>query len=260
MPVALVTGAGALGAGIGRALVAKGWRIVVADVVAAYARELTDSLGGSSVAVAKALDVRDYDAVTRLVAESVAEMGGLDALVNGAGGTMALKVPKGPLVDSLPEHWDRMIGVNLFGTFNCCHAVAQHLKKQKRGAIVSIASGAGMRGGPPTSRQSGAAVYSATKAGVIAFTQALAQELGPHGIRVNAVAPGRNESREKPLAKMLEMQAVEEARDPGSGRLSPLGRFGRPSDIGDAVAFLLSEEASYITGSCLDLTGGIRLQ
>jgi NAD(P)-dependent dehydrogenase (short-subunit alcohol dehydrogenase family) len=173
---------------------------------------------------------------------------------------MALKVPKGPLVDSLPEHWDRMIGVNLYGTFNCCHAVAPYFKKQERGAIVSIASGAGMRGGPPTSRQSGAAVYSATKAGVIAFTQALAQELGPHGIRVNAVAPGRNESREKPLAKMLEMQVAEEARDPGSGRLSPLGRFGRPSDIGDAVAFLLSEEASYITGSCLDLTGGIRLQ
>jgi NAD(P)-dependent dehydrogenase (short-subunit alcohol dehydrogenase family) len=257
MPVAFVTGAGALGAGIGRALVAKGWRVVVADIDAGYARELAASLGAA--VAAKTLDVRDLPAVQRAVAEIAAEQGGIDALVNGAGGTMALKVPKGSIVENLPEYWDRMIDVNLFGTFNCCHAVAPLLKKQKRGAIVSIASGAGMRGGPPASRQSGAAVYSATKAGVIAFTQALAQELGPHGIRVNAVAPGRNESRAKPLAKMLEMQAAEEARESGSGRLSPLGRFGCPADIGDAVAFLLSGEASYITGSCLDLTGGIRL-
>ena len=115
------------------------------------------------------------------------------------------------------------------------------------------------RGALPASRQSGAAVYSATKAGVIAFTQALAQELGAHGIRVNAVAPGRNESRAKPLDKMIEMQAEEEKREPGSGRSSPVGRFGRPADIGDAVAFLLSDRASFITGICLDVTGGIRL-
>jgi 3-oxoacyl-[acyl-carrier protein] reductase len=102
-------------------------------------------------------------------------------------------------------------------------------------------------------------VYSATKAGVIAFTQALAQELGPFGIRVNAVSPGRNESRAKPLARMLEMQKLEEGKESGSGRVSPIGRFGTPKDIGDAVSFLLSQQASYITGCCLDLTGGIRL-
>ena len=116
-----------------------------------------------------------------------------------------------------------------------------------------------MRGGPPTSRQSGAAVYSATKAGVIAFTQALAQEVGPLGIRVNAVAPGRNESRFKPLDRMIAMQASEEQQESGSGRESPLKRFGTPADIGDAVAYLLSPRAGYVTGVCLDLTGGIRL-
>ncbi|HET9149445.1 MAG TPA: SDR family oxidoreductase [Alphaproteobacteria bacterium] len=259
MPTALVTGAGALGRGICESLVAKGWHVVTADVVADYAAELARDLGGPPVATAKTLDVGDFGAVSKLVGEIAAERGGIDALVNGAGGTTALKVRKGPLVDSLPEHWNRLIDVNLFGNFNCCYAVAPMMKKAGGGAIVSIASGAGMQSGPPISRQSGAAVYSATKAGVIAFVQALAQELGPYGIRVNAVSPGRNESREKPLAKMLELQEQEEKRDPGSGRLSPLGRFGRPADIGNAVAFLLSEEASYFTGTCLDLTGGIRL-
>src|SRR5215510_9636285 len=116
--------------------------------------------------------------VQRVFAEVADEHGSIDALVNCAGGAMALKVRKGPLVESMPDEWDRLIGVNLYGTFNCCHTAARHMKKAG-GGIVSIASGAGLRGGPPTSRQSGAAVYSATKAGVIAFTQALAQELGP---------------------------------------------------------------------------------
>ena len=259
MPTVIVTGGGgALGQAICKALAADGWRIVVADIKPEFAQETIDMLGDAAVKTPIIVDVGQYSAVKTAVTE-VAERHGLDGLVNCAGGTMALRVPKGPLVDSLPEHWDRMIGVNLHGTFNCCHAAAPYLKSAGRGAIVNIASGAGLPGGPPPLRQSGAAVYSATKAGVVAFTQALAQELGPHGIRVNAVAPGRNESRDKPLAKMLEMRAAEEAKAPGSGRLSPLGRYGHPSDIGNAVAFLFSEKASLITGCCLDLTGGIRL-
>lgn len=260
MPLAFVTGGGgALGQGICRSLIRDGWQVVVADLLETHAREVAEALGGGPAATPLVLDVKDYAAAKSAI-DAVAERhGGLDALVNCAGGTLALKVPKGPLADSDPEHWDRMIGVNLFGTFNCSHAAAAHMKRTRHGGIVNIASGAGMRGGPPESRQSGAAVYSATKAGVIAFTQALAQELGPYGIRVNAVSPGRNESRAKPLAKMIEMQTSEEAKEPGSGRQSPLGRFGRPSDIGDAVAFLLSPRADYITGCCLDLTGGIRL-
>jgi NAD(P)-dependent dehydrogenase (short-subunit alcohol dehydrogenase family) len=257
---AIVTGGGgALGKGICTSLVADGWRVVVADKVPEFARETVDALGGVPRARMVVLDVTDLAAVRRVFAEIANEDAELAALVNAAGGTLALRVPKGPLVASLPEHWDRMIGVNLYGTFNCAHTIAPLLRRAGGGGIVSIASGAGYRGGPPITKQSGAAVYAATKAGVIAFTQALAQELGPFGIRVNAVAPGRNESRDKPLAKMLEMQAEEEARDPKSGRRSPLGRFGTPADIGDAVAFLLSDRASYFTGSCLDVTGGIRL-
>lgn len=254
--VIVTGGGGALGRGIAHSLVEAGRDVVLADLVADHAREVSDELGGVPW---KQLDVTSLEAVTRVFAEITSERGGISALVNCAGGAMALRVPKGPLVDSDPEHWRRMVGVNIHGTFNCCYIAAKYMQLAGSGGIVSIASGAGMHGGPPSSRQSGAAVYSATKAGVIAFTQALAQELGPKGIRVNAVSPGRNESRAKPLDRMIAMQAEEEKREAGSGRSSPLGRFGRPSDIGDAVAFLLSDRASYITGCCLDLTGGIRL-
>jgi 3-oxoacyl-[acyl-carrier protein] reductase len=261
MPTAIVTGGGgALGKGICTSLAADGWTLVIADMIEAHARETLAALGADARAAVKVLNVTDLAAVQRVFAEVASEWSDLAALVNAAGGTLALRVPKGDLVENLPEHWDRMIDVNLFGTFNCCHTIAPFLKDAGGGAIVSVASGAGYRGGPPHSRQSGASVYAATKAGVIAFTQSLAQELGPFGIRVNAVAPGRNESRDKPLAKLLEMQAEEEAREPLGGRRSPLGRFGTPADIGDAVAFLLSHQARYFTGSCIDVTGGIRLQ
>jgi 3-oxoacyl-[acyl-carrier protein] reductase len=257
MAAAIITGGGgALGAGIATVLSRSGRSVVLADLSEAYAREVSKQVGGLPW---KLLDVTNLGEVRRVFAEIAAEHGGIDALVNCAGGAMALGVPKGPLVESDPEHWRRFIGVNIYGTFNCSHAAAGYMKTAGRGGIVSIASGAGMHGGPPSSRQSGAAVYSATKAGVIAFTQALAQELGPYGVRVNAVSPGRNESRAKPLARMLEMQKEEERKEVGSGRASPLGRFGTPIDIGNAVSFLLSEQASYVTGCCLDLTGGIRL-
>ena len=257
MSAAIITGGGgALGKGIAGVLSQAGWNVVLADLHEAHAREVSDELGGLPW---KVLDVTRLEDVRRVFAEIAAEHGGVKALVNCAGGAMALGVPKGALVDSDPEYWRRFIGVNVYGTFNCSHTAAALMKASGGGGIVSIASGAGMHGGPPSSRQSGAAVYSATKAGVIAFTQALAQELGPFGIRVNAVSPGRNESRAKPLARMLEMQMLEEGKEAGSGRVSPLGRFGTPKDIGDAVSFLLSQQASYITGCCLDLTGGIRL-
>jgi NAD(P)-dependent dehydrogenase (short-subunit alcohol dehydrogenase family) len=257
MAAAIITGGGgALGKGIADALSKAGFNVVLCDLLEVHAREVSEELGGLPW---KVLDVTRLDDVRRVFAEIAAQHGGIDALVNCAGGAMALGVPKGPLVDSHPDHWARFIGVNIYGTFNCSHTAAGYMKASSGGGIVSIASGAGMHGGPPASRQSGAAVYSATKAGVIAFTQALAQELGPFGIRVNAVSPGRNESRAKPLARMLEMQKLEEGKESGSGRVSPIGRFGTPKDIGDAVSFLLSQQASYITGCCLDLTGGIRL-
>ena len=260
LPTAMITGgAGALGAGAAKALLAQGWRVVVADIDRDFAVPEVARWGAGERALVEILDVTDRAAAVACIDGIVSRFGALDALVNCAGGSLYLRVPKSDFVASDPRHWDRTIAVNLFGTLNCCHAAAAHMKRAGRGAIVNTASGAGLRGGPPSNRQQGASVYSATKAGIVALTQALAQELGPHGIRVNAVAPGRNESRGKGQADLLAMQQAEEVLEPGSGRASPLRRFGTPGDIGDAVAFLLSAQASYLTGCCLDLTGGIAL-
>ena len=259
MKTAIVTGGGgALGKAISLCLAAQQWRIIVVDRVEAYAAETMLALDGHP-AEAHIADVADEAAIASMVQAVAGKHGTIEGLVNCAGGAHALRVPHGPFVDSDPEHWDRFIDVNLYGGFALCREVGAIMKANRYGRIVNISSGAGLRGGPPKSRQAGAAVYSATKAGVVAFTQALAQELGAWGIRVNAVAPGRNESRDKPLAEMLRLLKEEESREAGSGRLSPLGRYGRPHDIGEAVAFLMSDHSDYITGSCLDLTGGIRL-
>ena len=258
MRTAIVTGGGgALGKAICEDLSSEDWNIIIVDRVEQYAIETQRSIKGRSAILIA--DVAHLDAAPRAIEFALHNFGRLDALVNCAGGAYALGVPQGPFLDSNPDHWQRFIEVNLYATFSFCRAAARHMVEAEHGGIVNIASGAGIAGGPPNSRQLGAAVYSGTKAGVIGLTQALAQELGPFGIRVNAVAPGRNESRDKPLARMLELLKEEELRDPGSGRLSPLARYGRPSDIAAAVSFLLSDRSEYITGACLDLTGGIRL-
>ena len=123
------------------------------------------------------------------------------------------------------------------------------MKSAGRGGIVSIASGAGLRGGPPASRQSGAAVYSATKAGVVAFTQALAQELGPDGIRVNAVAPGPVDTA---MAKAVHTPEIRAAYHDAI----PLNRYGLEEELAEAIFFLCSDRASFITGQTLAVDGG----
>ena len=142
MPVVIVTGGGgALGKGISEALASRGWRVAVADLVEEYARETAAALPSGTASV-KLLDVTRLADVRAVFAEVVSEEGGLDALVNCAGGAMALNIRKGPLSESPPGDWDKLIDVNLIGTFNCCHTAARYMKPQRRGGIVSIASGA----------------------------------------------------------------------------------------------------------------------
>lgn len=255
MPTALITGGGgAIGSAGARALIRDGWRVVLADLDLSFAQEIVDEIGGDQASAIE-LDVTDFEATH----DAVAKIGALDGLVTAAGGARNLNLTRAPFIETAPDEWDRTIEVHLNGVYNTCHAVVPVLAGGGGGTIVNIASGAGLPGGPPHLRQRFASVYSAAKAGVIALTQSLAQELGPQGIRANCVAPGRTETRAKPIAEMERMQREEEARIPGSGRASPLGRFGRAADIGDAVAFLMSDRSSYMTGTCLDVSGGIRL-
>lgn len=253
-------GAGAIGRACARALIRDGWQVVLADIDEGEVNRVAADLGDEGVADIFVLDVTDFDGIHSAVRKCAKANRELRGLITAAGGGRSIAAAsKAPFIDTTPEAWDRMIEVHLNAVYYACHAVLPVFYEGRRGAIVNIASGAGLRGGPPHLRQRHASVYSAAKAGVIALTQSIAREAGSKGVRANCVAPGRTESRTKSWEDMEHIQREEEALHPGSGRASPLGRFGRASDMGDAVAFLMSEHASYITGACLDLTGGIRL-
>jgi NAD(P)-dependent dehydrogenase (short-subunit alcohol dehydrogenase family) len=238
MPLALITGGGsAIGEGIARCLTARGWNVAVTDINPDLAQRVAHAAGGAPRAQALALDATDAAAIKTTVGNLIETHARIDALVNVAGGMRGLGIPKANFVDMTPQAWSRIIDVNLQSVLRCTHAVLPGMIAARRGAIVSIAASRGLRGGPQAS------VYSAAKAAIIVFSQSLAQEVGPFGIRVNTIAPGNAEARWK---------KPEEIR-------SPLGRQTSGEDVGKAVAFLLSDDASHITGSCLDVSGGTTL-
>lgn len=247
MPVALITaGRSRMGQGTAECLLERGWQVVLADIDDKGMKEVQARLGGPSKVATKTLDFTRLGDVERVVGEVVKEFGGLDGLVNIGGGRRSLGIPRAFFIESEPSHWQRMLDANLGAIMNCCYAAIPRMIEQKRGAIVNMAASKGLRGGPKTT------IYSAAKAGIIVFGQSLAQELGPHGIRVNSVAPGNTESQWKPDVTRNDYD-LEPASKP------PLGRRSSARDIGDMIAFLLSEEASYITGCCLDVSGGTTL-
>lgn len=240
MPLVLITGGASLiGAAIARSLSDRGWTIFLTDIDREGAEKVREGLPQPSKAVVETMDVTDQAEVASVVTSAISQHGALDALVNVAGGFRGLGIPRRDFVDFTAVERDRIIEVNLKGVLNCCHAVLPHMIAVKRGGIVSITAARGLRGGAKAS------IYSAAKAAIIVFSQSLAQEVGPRGVRVNTVAPGNTAARWK-------TSAVEESR-------SPLGRPTSPEDVGEAVAFLLSEAASHITGSCIDVSGGTAL-
>jgi 2-hydroxycyclohexanecarboxyl-CoA dehydrogenase len=238
MPLALLTGGGSLiGEGITRQLAARGWTMAVTDIDLDLARKAAAVAGSNAEALA--LDATDRASIDAIVKRLIARHGLIDALINGAGGMRGLGIAKTDFTAMTPAVWNRILDVNLQSVLHCTHAVLPGMIARKRGAIVSIAASRGLRGGAQAS------IYSAAKAAIIVFSQALAQEVGRHGIRVNTIAPGNAEARWK-------------TSDADAAR-SPLGRATSGDDVGRAVAFLLSDDASHITGSCLDVSGGTSL-
>ena len=239
---ALVTGAArGIGAGIARALAAAGARVALADVAADSVREAAEGLGKRGLAIV--MDVSDARSVRAGVAEAEARLGPLDVLVNNAGvDTIA------PFVETAEAVWDRLWAVNLRGTLLTTRAVLDGMIARQRGRIVSIGSDAGRVG------STGEAVYSATKGGVIAFSKSLAREVARHGITVNCVCPGPTDT-----ALLEQVREYDEKLHASLARAIPLRRLGKPEDVAAAVAFLASDDAAYITGQTLSVSGGLTM-
>lgn len=238
--VALVTGgAGGIGRAVCEALAASGAQVVAADRVA-FEPPVPGVQGLS-------LDVTRRDDVIRCVDETVARLGRLDILVNVAG-----VVSMGSAETLAEAEWDRVIDINLKGTFLCCQAAIGHMKKNGGGRIVNMGSVIGKNGGNPRpwldpreqDRASNVA-YGASKAGVHIMTAFLAKELAAANITVNAVAPG-------PVASAMTTNFPQTLRD-----LIPVGRMGAAAEIAAAVLFLASPQAGFITGEVMDVNGGI---
>ena len=234
---AIVTGAAqGIGRAIARRLADAGARVAVVDINLDAARAAASDICPS--AIAARADVSNADDVNRMAADLLAQWGHMDILVNNAG-IIGRDVPVRDLTEA---DWDRVLDTNLKGTFLCSRAVIGPMIDRKQGAIVSVASISGKEGNPSM------VPYSVSKAGIICFTKALAKEVIHDGIRVNCVSPALIQT---PLLDGVEPEQL----DYMTSKI-PMGRLGKPEEVAAVVHFLASDEASFVTGQCYDISGG----
>jgi NAD(P)-dependent dehydrogenase (short-subunit alcohol dehydrogenase family) len=240
--VAFVTGAASgIGLATARLLLAEGWKVAIADRDGAALDKAALALDGGPRVLALPLDITDEAAVAQAVARAEEALGGLDGIVNSAG--IAADVPA---LDTKIDLFRRILDINVTGTFIVAQAGARIMKRRGGGAIVNLASIAGLRG------SKGRSAYGASKGAVVTLTQVLANDLARDHIRVNAVAPGPIET---PMVKALHTDSDRTLWN----RFIPMKRYGTTEEIAKAIAFLLDgEKASYITGEILAVDGGYR--
>ena len=242
--IAVVTGSSrGIGAAIARELAAQGATVVLnhrdsAAQAEAVVAEIV-ALGGQAAAIQA--DVSSFAEAQRLIKETVDRFGRVDILVNNAGTTRDMLIMMMPEAD-----WDLVIQTNLKSAFNCSKAAVRPMMKQRFGRIINITSVSGLAG------QAGQTNYSASKAGMIGFTKALAKEVGPRGITVNAIAPG--------FVPTVLTDVLNEDQKRTIISMTPMGRFAKPEEIAYATAFLADERAGFITGQVLSVDGGLVMQ
>lgn len=239
---AIVTGAGqGIGKAIAEKLASEGATVVVTDINESTAKETAAQIGNGAIGVRT--DVTSAESVDAMVTQVVSELGRIDVLVNNAGWDKA-----GPFVDSDPADWDRIIQINLYGVLNTSKAILPVMAQQGFGSVVNLASDAGRVG------SSGEAVYSAAKGGVISFTKATAREMARSQVNVNCICPGPTDTAlfasvggDNPKLREALTKAI------------PFRRLGQPSDLANAVAFFASDEAAFITGQTVSVSGGLTM-
>lgn len=236
--VAFVTGASrGIGRSIGLRLAGAGATVICADVMdCGETVDLITAAGGSAESVV--LDVTDGPAAQEAIKAIVEKHGTIDILVNNAGITRDQL-----LIRMKPEDWRQVLQINLDGVFNMTQPVAKVMMRQRSGRVINIASVVGLMGNPGQSN------YAASKAAVIGMTKSLAKEMGPRGITVNAIAPG--------YIKTPMTEKLNEAQTEALMKSVAIQRLGEPEDIAEAVAFLAGPGASYITGTVINVSGGL---
>ncbi len=246
--VVIVTGSAS---GIGRALAlrfgAEGALVALFDINEAGTADVASTImAAGGKALTYRVDITDRASIESSVAALESAAGRIDVLVNNAGWDIPI-----PFVDTDRAFWDKVIGINLYGPLNMHHVVLPRMMAKKSGRIVNIASDAGRVG------SSGEAVYSACKGGIIAFTKTIAREAARANINVNCVCPGPTDT---PLFDAFKAQSADGAKiAEGLARAIPFRRLGKPDDYPGVVAFLASDDAAYITGQVISVSGGLTM-